>query len=99
MENFTKQNKLFERKAEILKALAHAIRLCIVKGLLEDKACNVTKMQYSLAIPQSTISQHIAKLKSPGIIKGERDGVKINYELANEDVKRIIEVIFEKERT
>lgn len=96
MENLTEQLELLEEKAEILKALAHPIRLCIVKGLLENEVCTVTKMQYHLEIPQSTISQHLAKLKSPGIIKGERDGVKINYALVNKDAEKIIQAIFQK---
>lgn len=54
MENVTK----YEGMAELLKALAHPVRLCIVKGLM-DKKCNVTHMQDCLELPQSTISQHI----------------------------------------
>lgn len=99
MENLHEQMILLHEKAEILKALAHPIRLCIVKELVESEICNVTKMQYCLEIPQSTISQHLAKLKSSGIIKGEREGVKINYSLASEDAKKIILTLFEKKRT
>ena len=33
--------KEFEKKAEILKALGHPARLCIVKGLLDNDGCNV----------------------------------------------------------
>lgn len=54
----------YQKKAGILKALAHPIRLCIAKGLIEEKECNVTHMQECLGASQSSISQHLAKLKA-----------------------------------
>ena len=86
--------KLFEDKANILKALAHPIRLCIVRGLLENGGSNVTNMQQCLSMPQSTVSQHIAKLKSCGIIIGERNGLEITYKIADPMIKQLIETIF-----
>ena len=50
--------EVYERKSELLKVLAHPIRLCIVKGLLEQGNCNVTYMKDCLQASQSTISQH-----------------------------------------
>jgi len=89
MENESK----FVQKSELLKALAHPTRLCIVKGLIE-KESNVTSIQKCLDLPQSTISQHLFKLKAVGIIKGEREGLKISYQVINEDVRRIIKTLF-----
>lgn len=86
--------ELFEKKAELLKALAHPIRLCIVKGLLENGGCNVTHMQNCLNAPQSTISQHLQKLRSLGIIKGERKGLEIIYTVENPIVRDLIEALF-----
>lgn len=83
-------------KAEILKALGHPARLCIVKGLLENEGCNVTYMQNCLNLPQSTISQHISKLKASGIIEGRRNGLEIQYTVVNEDVRKIIYTLFEE---
>ncbi|WP_055070583.1 ArsR/SmtB family transcription factor [Clostridium massiliamazoniense] len=93
-ENFLTNPKLFEEKAELLKALSHPVRLCIIKGLLEVGGSNVTNMYSCLNMPQSTISQHLAKLKSLGIIVGERNGLEITYKVCNDDVKEIIKVLF-----
>jgi len=57
------QYEKYEKKAEMLKALAHPIRLCIAKGLIDGK-CNVNNMQECLNISQSNVSQHLAKLKA-----------------------------------
>ena len=64
--------------AELLKVLSHPVRICIVKGLLEKGECNVSHMQNCLGMPQSTISQHLQKLKSAGIIEGDRNGLQIS---------------------
>ena len=55
-------------------------------------------MQECLEMPQSTISQHLAKLKQAGIIVGERQGLEVKYSLKNESVKRIIQVLFENQQ-
>ena len=83
----------FIQKSELLKALAHPTRLCIVKGLIE-KESNVTTIQECLDLPQSTVSQHLSKLKAAGIIKGERKGLEISYQVINEDAKKIINILF-----
>lgn len=80
--------------AEMLKVLAHPVRLCIVKGLLENGGCNVTYMQSCLGAPQSTISQHLQKLRTAGIIEGNRNGTEICYRVCNDKVAEIIQVLF-----
>ena len=85
---------ILEEKAEILKALGHPIRLCIVKGLIEQGENNVSYIQDCLDVPQSTLSQHLAKLKSAGIIENERKGTEVYYRVSNLEAKRIIETIF-----
>lgn len=84
-----------EKRADLLKALAHPVRLCIVIGLLENGSCNVSTMHLCLGLPQSTISQHLGKLKSVGIIKGERRGLEIMYSVQDEFSKKLADIILE----
>jgi ArsR family transcriptional regulator len=84
----------YNEPAELLKVLAHPVRLCIVKGLLENGKCNVTHMQDCLEVPQSTISQHLQKLRAAGIVEGKRNGLEIFYSVSNEKVIRIIRELF-----
>ncbi len=83
----------YETKAAKLKAIAHPHRLCIVKGLLENQ-CNVTHIQKCLELPQSTISQHLAKLKTAGIIEGKRNGLEICYRVVDGEIGEIIKQLF-----
>ncbi len=84
--------KKYEKNAEKIKALAHPQRLCIVKGLIEG-GCNVTKIQECMNLPQSTVSQHLAKLKAAGIIEGERSGLEICYRVVDEDIIQIVNIL------
>lgn len=79
----SKDYEMFEQKAEILKAIAHPVRLCILRGLAEQGESNVGKMTTCLDIPQATVSQHLAKMKAVGIIKGKRKGTQVIYKLTN----------------
>jgi DNA-binding transcriptional ArsR family regulator len=87
--------KRYEEKAEKLKALAHPHRLCIVKGLIDNK-CNVTKIQECMELPQSTISQHLAKLKAAGIIIGERNGLEICYSVVDGEIAAMVRELFKE---
>lgn len=85
---------LLEKKVNLLKALAHPARLCIASHLYYKGKCNVTGIQHCMEMPQSTISQHLAKLKAAGIIKGVRNGLEIEYHVVNTDAIAILKALF-----
>jgi len=89
-------NDKLQNNSELLKVIAHPVRLCIIRRLIKNP-CNVSEMHICLEKPQSTISQHLAKLRAARIIKGERNGTKICYRVINEEVKEIISVLFPDE--
>ncbi|WP_308639815.1 ArsR/SmtB family transcription factor [Paenibacillus silvisoli] len=86
--------KPFQEAADLLKALAHPVRLCIVQGLLQKGSCNVGYMQECLNLPQSTVSQHLQKLRHFGIVATDRNGLEVNYMIADDRVKQIIQIFF-----
>lgn len=83
--------------AELLKVLAHPVRLCIVKGLMEKGECNVSYMQLCLDTPQSTVSQHLQKLRAAKIIEGRRQGLEVYYSLCNQQAAEIVKTITREE--
>ncbi|PUU88001.1 MAG: ArsR family transcriptional regulator, partial [Halanaerobium sp.] len=92
-EILEKHGDILEKEAELLKALAHPVRLIIVKGLMAEEGCNVSEMQQCLNIPQSTLSQHLAKLREADILNSERNGLERNYYVVNKKAKDIINVL------
>lgn len=88
------EEKLYEEKAEMLKALAHPVRLRIVHGLLCSGCHNVTCMEHAIGQSQSCISQHLNKLKAVGIVKASRVGNEMRYEIAQPAVAGLVAAIF-----
>jgi len=80
--------------SELLKIIAHPVRLCIINGLLENGECNVTHMQNCLGSPQSTVSQHLQKLRMAGIIEGRRNGLEVYYKVCNDKVAVLMKALF-----
>ncbi|MFI8708755.1 ArsR/SmtB family transcription factor [Bacillus sp. NPDC077411] len=80
----------YEDIAEILKVLAHPVRLNLVETLITKGPTNVTTMYEKLGMPQSTVSQHLAKLKAAKIVSGTRKGLEIYYEVVDSRTKMIV---------
>ncbi|WP_028402349.1 ArsR/SmtB family transcription factor [Ectobacillus panaciterrae] len=80
----------YEDIAEVLKVLAHPVRLSLIEIMLTKGPTNVTTMYGKLQMPQSTISQHLAKLKAAKIISGTRKGLEIYYEVVDNRTKAVL---------
>ena len=83
---------------EVLKALGDESRLRIVHLLLQGPLC-VCELEYVLAMSQTNVSRHLAKLKQAKIVQNVKQGQWVNYQmdetfLANESV--LIEYLKEK---
>ena len=83
--------------AELLKALAHPLRLRLVRGLLERGCRNVGCMGANTGQSQSCISQHLARLKAAGVVKAARAGNEVYYELADPRAAAVIAALFEED--
>ncbi|CAM4333151.1 ArsR/SmtB family transcription factor [Bacillus albus] len=82
----------FEEKVELLKIMGHPTRLKIINELYKHKVLNVTQLTQILKLPQSTVSQHLGKMKGK-ILKGDRKGLEIYYSINNPRVKKIIALL------
>lgn len=80
--------------ANILKAVSHPARLCIVKKLYFEGNSNVSYFTGCMSISQSGVSQHLAKLRDLGIVEATRQGTEIYYRLVDEDVKHLVKNFF-----
>jgi predicted transcriptional regulator len=83
----------YEDSAEVLKVLAHPVRLGLVETMITNGPTNVTTMYEELKMPQSTISQHLSKLKAAKIISGTRKGLEIYYEVVDNRTKTILSTL------
>ena len=79
-----------ERIADILRVIAHPVRLEILELLKEYGELSVAKMQEALAREQAQISQHLIKMKDKRILASRRDGRRIYYRIA---IPELLEVL------
>ncbi|OOR04325.1 transcriptional regulator [Bacillus cereus] len=87
------RNTVSEKDIDMLKALAHPSRLKIVTVLLSRGCCNVKELVEVIQLPQSTVSQHLTKLRVSEVVKLKKSGVESYYFVENLKVKSIIEVM------
>ena len=87
-----KKQEDFEEQSEVLRAIANPARIQMLNGLRKDE-CNVSKIEKTLGLPQSTVSHHLSILRSRGIIKGRREGTKMCYRIIDERVLNILDAI------
>ena len=81
--------------AEFLKALAHEGRLTILCHLISGEK-SVSELEDCLSSSQSTVSQHLARLRFGGLVSDRRVGKTIRYKLADEDISRVLQVLHER---
>ncbi len=72
--------RLYERRANIFKAMAHPTRLFIVDELSKSEKC-VCELQKMIGNDMSTVSKHLSILKNAGIIEARKEGNQMFYKL------------------
>lgn len=70
----------FEARARILKAMAHPTRLFVIDELSRQERC-VCDLTEMIGVDVSTVSKHLTVLKSAGIIRDEKRGAQVFYQL------------------
>ena len=89
----------FERHAagvaDLLRALGNRRRLMIMCKLAEHGEMTVGALAGEVGLSQSALSQHLAVLRSEGIVATSRDGQSIRYRIANEAAVRVISTLAE----
>jgi ArsR family transcriptional regulator len=65
--------------ALLAKAIAHPLRLQILRLLQARTSCVCGDLVDALPVAQSTVSQHLKVLKEAGLIRGEVDGPRVCY--------------------
>ena len=82
-----------ERAANMLKAIAHPMRIAILNHLDGGKKLNVTEIHELLNIEQSTTSHHLGILKDKGVLLSQRIGKHSYYYLKHDNLSNIVECV------
>ncbi|UFH56304.1 helix-turn-helix transcriptional regulator [Spirosoma sp. KNUC1025] len=82
-----------DQAAEILKIIAHPIRIRILLALAEQPSVNVSTLQEQLQIEQSLLSQYLIKMKDRRVLTSKRQGKEIFYSLADTSLLEVIRLL------
>lgn len=85
-ENFTYE---LQSLAGFCKTLSHPARLMILQYLAQQKVCISGDITNEIPLSRTTVSQHLKELKEAGLIQGTVEGLKINYCLKPDGIKRL----------
>ncbi|MFD3001683.1 ArsR/SmtB family transcription factor [Pontibacter toksunensis] len=85
--------KRLERAANVLKCVAHPMRISIIDLLEQRKRLTVTQLQQVLEIEQSLLSHHLINMRDKGIVNTHREGKNIYYSLTDTSLTDIIDII------
>ena len=78
----TDADKAYQRAAVIGRAMADAKRLCVLESL-SDGELSVSQLSSRVRCQVPNMSQHLAVLRSAGLVATRRDGTTVYYRLAD----------------
>lgn len=81
-----------DAQAELLKSVAHPVRLRILAQLVREEEC-VCHLSALLEKPQPYISQQLADLKAAGLVLDRRDAQRIFYRTANPRIGDLLRTV------
>lgn len=81
------------RAAALLKALSNENRLLIMCYLAEAGEMPVGDLETRLALSQSALSQHLAKLRDEGLVETRRQSQMIYYRVSDPNAVKLLTLL------
>jgi ArsR family transcriptional regulator len=79
--------------AEVLKAVAHPLRLQIVE-VLEDGELSVGEIVEALGEKQAITSQQLNLMKDKGVLASRREGAHVYYRVSNPSAIKVLNCVY-----
>lgn len=92
-KSFNMDSNDYERSADKLRVLGHHIRLEIMHTLIRKGPLNVSELWRAVRLPQSTVSQHLNKLKSLKLVSYDGKGLEVFYRVDDPKIIKIIKTL------
>jgi DNA-binding transcriptional ArsR family regulator len=74
------EKRLYEKQAEIAKAIAHPLRIAIIHFLKDGEQCVCDIAEY-IGSERSNVSRHLSVMVRAGVLEYRKDGLKVIYRL------------------
>jgi ArsR family transcriptional regulator len=89
----TFQQEKLQVSTELMRALAHPLRMKILEFLDQNKNIQVNQIYNTLKIEQSIASQHLRILKNAGVLVADKDGKYMHYNIDYPRVSNAVKAI------
>ena len=83
----------YDAQSELLKALAHPVRLQILDILRDGEQC-VCHLEAVLGLRQAYISQQLMALRKAGLVTDRKDGVRVFYKVPDASVYALLDTAY-----
>lgn len=80
--------------SELMRTLGHKDRLMILCHLISGEK-SVGELAGLLEIPQSPLSQHLARMRKENLVTTRREAQSIYYSIASTEAERMVELMHE----
>ena len=82
-----------EHVAEVLKAVAHPVRLQVIEQLEHEERC-VGQLMDSLGVQQAVLSQQLRIMRDKDVLSTRREGTKVYYRIENLNVINLLHCMY-----
>lgn len=79
--------------SSVLKLLSNQHRLLTACHLTQGELC-VGALESRLGISQSSLSQHLARLRDQGVVEFRKESTTVYYRLADQRVTHLLETLY-----
>jgi ArsR family transcriptional regulator, virulence genes transcriptional regulator len=93
MEQIELTPENLEKAANMLKAIAHPMRISIIGCLEKGQKLSVTEIHKQLGIEQATASHHLGILRDKGVLSSKREGKNIYYFLQHKTLTVLLNCV------
>ena len=85
--------EIADKVAQVLKAVAHPVRLQIIEALESGELC-VGDLAQRIGAQQAVVSQQLSLMKDRGVLDCRREGTSVFYRIRNPNVINLLHCVY-----
>lgn len=86
--------QLYEKQADIAKAIAHPVRVAVLEYVKDGEQC-VCDIAEAVGTERSNLSKHLAIMVNAGVLQSRKEGLKVMYCIKTPCVLKFLDCIKE----
>ena len=86
--------RLFEKQANIAKAIGHPVRVAVIDFLQNGEQC-VCDIAIRVGSERTNLSKHLSVMVAAGVLQSRKDGLKVIYKIKTPCIVRFLDCLRE----